>query len=985
MTQPIYENKWNAVRLGGSAGNKSGGYNITTTAVSSKWYRRSIEASGQRKLQLRHYYEMDQTSVEISRALDILAEDVSSCNADNEDPFDLVFDENQKYLKSTITLLENAKDIWKDRTKMGSELFNRVRDTLKYGSIFFLKKKDGRLKRIPSERVVGYITDEEDEDIITHYIVDPSIQKLEDLYQHRKESKSFNSAKRGDDSKNYEIHPIDDLLVMKIGDGPYGKSVLDTVYKVWRQMSLLEDAVVIYRVVRAPERRVYYIDVGNLQGPKREQAIEKQRLRLMQKQMNRNNQVETEFDPHSTSEDIFIPTNSQGKGSRVETLQGGCLAMDTKVSLLDGREETISTIAEELKNGNELWTYSTDPKTGKIAPGKISWAGVTQKSAKVVRLTLDNGESVVCTPDHKFPVHGKGFVRADQMDVNESIIPLYRKKEKVAPDTSDYEMVYDHELQDWKFTHRMVSDELRDKEVFNFAYSENSFNEGYNVRHHIDFNRFNNLPSNICFMKYRDHMKLHADFGFSEEDQRKGTEAAKAKLAWMKEHAPSEYSLQLENRRQVTLDWWNSLSDTEKDEMGEKNSKARRRYFDAISEEDYDKVVEHCNVISKKGSDALNLKLQSDPQFREEFCQSISNSWTDEMRDSARARMVDRSNSMSDEEHARINKLHKLKQKVEYPHDILLFIIDMVRGKTTHQVTAVDVANTINNTPEMFELFKNANRNKSVPNWKLDDGITPNMVKKIPSEFGYSSWTDFRQKESLHNHRVISIEYLNDPIEVGTLTIDDDEQYHDYHTFALSCGIFTKNSNIGELGDVTYFLNKLAAGLRIPNSMIDSQTQERNQFSDMRVGQAYQIEIRYLGHVKRIARYIAEELHNNFVWFCSDRGVAVPEGVKLMLNDPNSFSKYKDMEIYQQTLNLASSTTQMPHLSKKFVLKKYMMMDDEELIQNEDMKLAEMGLDDKVIKEMPPQDRDNLIYGDKSKAEAYGLAQPEEQGRYGGF
>ncbi len=509
---PIYESVWNGVNLGKKASKESGGYQITQTSVSSNWYRKQIDTSGVRKMKLQRYYEMDQSSVEIARALDILAEDISSCNADNEDPFELTYDENVKYLKSTIKLLESAKDLWVDRTGMDSELFNRIRETLKYGSSFYITKPDGRLKRIPHEQLVGYIVDEEDNDIVTHYIVDPAATLMDEQNKRTYNAETIQMGSK-EKKSNFVVYSIDDLCVLKIGQGPFGESVLDSVYKVWRQMTLIEDAIVIYRVVRAPERRIYYIDVGNLQGPKREQAIEKQRLRLMQKQVNRKNQLTTDYDPHSTSEDIFIPTNATGKGSRVETLQGG--------------------------------------------------------------------------------------------------------------------------------------------------------------------------------------------------------------------------------------------------------------------------------------------------------------------------------------------------------------------------------------------------------------------------------------------------------------------------------------QNLGELEDLQYFVKKMAAGLRIPSSMIDTHTQEKEQYSDMRVGQMYQIEMRYMGHVKRMARYIAKELHKNYVQFCRKRSVEVPKGIKLELNDPNSFSKYRDMEIYQQTLNLAASTTQLPSLSKKYVMEKYMLMDKEELQKNEELKLVEKGLAPDIIKQMPQEDIDNLVYGDGSRGEAYGLAPVEDQG--GGF
>lgn len=316
MTQLLEQRTWNPVQLGGS--NK--GYTINSYAVSSSWYSTYLDNSGSRRIRLMRYDEMDIDSVEISKALDILAEDISSSNADDEDQFQLKFDENEKYLKSTIKLLESAKDIWKDRTDMDAEFFNRVRDVLKYGIGFYFKKSDGGLRKLYPEKMVGYILDENDEEIVTHYIYDPTLPRIEE--RNRSVVKTNQGGKAGSQD-NYETYSVNDLVILKVGDGPFGKSVLERVFKTWRQMTLIEDAIVIYRVTRAPERRVYYIDTGNLQGPKREQAIERQRLRLMQKNINKQNNLSTEYDPHSTSEDIFIPTNSQGKGSRIETLQGG--------------------------------------------------------------------------------------------------------------------------------------------------------------------------------------------------------------------------------------------------------------------------------------------------------------------------------------------------------------------------------------------------------------------------------------------------------------------------------------------------------------------------------------------------------------------------------------------------------------------------------------------------------------------------------------
>jgi hypothetical protein len=208
-------------------------------------------------------------------------------------------------------------------------------------------------------------------------------------------------------------------------------SHLNRAIKILNQLRMIEDSVVIYRLSRSSEKRIFYIDVGNLPKPKAEQFLREQMMKYRNK-MNYNSltgEVDTSRKFMSLMEDFWFPRREGGRGTEVTTLPAGCLAMDTKVSLLDGRELTISEIEAEMKDGKQLWTYSCHPSTGEFAPGLISWAGVTQKSAKVMKITLDNGESLVCTYDHKFPIYDLGFVEAKDLVVGQSMIS--RQKESV--------------------------------------------------------------------------------------------------------------------------------------------------------------------------------------------------------------------------------------------------------------------------------------------------------------------------------------------------------------------------------------------------------------------------------------------------------------------------------------------------------------------------------------------------------------------------
>lgn len=104
---------------------------------------------------------------------------------------------------------------------------------------------------------------------------------------------------------------------------PYGRSVLDPARKLWKQLQLAEDSMLVYRITRAPERRIFYVEVGNL-----EDADVKTYMQRIQKQLkkqpvvNQNNgNVSFRYDPMNITEDYFIPVRGD-KSSKIDTLPG---------------------------------------------------------------------------------------------------------------------------------------------------------------------------------------------------------------------------------------------------------------------------------------------------------------------------------------------------------------------------------------------------------------------------------------------------------------------------------------------------------------------------------------------------------------------------------------------------------------------------------------------------------------------------------------
>lgn len=105
---------------------------------------------------------------------------------------------------------------------------------------------------------------------------------------------------------------------------PYGTSVLEASRRIWRQLVLLEDAVMAYRIVRSPERRVFYVDVGNIAPKDVEQYMQKVVTQMKRNQVvdSSTGRVDLRYNPTSIEEDYFIPSRA-GVSTRIETLPGG--------------------------------------------------------------------------------------------------------------------------------------------------------------------------------------------------------------------------------------------------------------------------------------------------------------------------------------------------------------------------------------------------------------------------------------------------------------------------------------------------------------------------------------------------------------------------------------------------------------------------------------------------------------------------------------
>ncbi|MDF5713623.1 MAG: DNA topoisomerase (ATP-hydrolyzing) subunit B [Rhizonema sp. NSF051] len=182
---------------------------------------------------------------------------------------------------------------------------------------------------------------------------------------------------------------------------------------------------------------------------------------------------------------------------------GGCFDGDTLVALADGRSLSFKEIVAEQAMGKEHFCY-TIRSLGTIGIERIINPRMTKANAEVIKVTLDNGETIVCTPDHRFMLRDGSYKQAALLTPNDSLMPLYRK----LSDTSEsgitidgYEMAWNPRSDSWLFTHLLADWYNRYHNVYQLADGDHC--------HHIDFNKRNNNPINLRRLSAQEHLALH--------------------------------------------------------------------------------------------------------------------------------------------------------------------------------------------------------------------------------------------------------------------------------------------------------------------------------------------------------------------------------------------------------------------------------------------------------------------------------------------
>ena len=181
---------------------------------------------------------------------------------------------------------------------------------------------------------------------------------------------------------------------------------------------------------------------------------------------------------------------------------GGCFDGETKVALADGRDLSFKDLVIEHEAGKKNYCYTVD-KSGAVQIAPILHPRITKRQAEVIKVTLDNDEQIICTPDHRFMLRDGKYRQAKDLTIDNSLMPLRRQISKLGKRITikGYEMVYSPGEHRWIFTHLISDRSNLENGVYLKGVDE--------AIHHRDYNKRNNNPDNLERMNRLEHFFFH--------------------------------------------------------------------------------------------------------------------------------------------------------------------------------------------------------------------------------------------------------------------------------------------------------------------------------------------------------------------------------------------------------------------------------------------------------------------------------------------
>lgn len=391
---------------------------------------------------------------------DTMYVEVHNCTEDEEGNIIKIVSENKEVQKS-------LEELFYDNLKINSQGNLLVKEMLKFGNVFcfqIVRRGEGvvDLIHLQPETIKLELT--------------PNSDTLDEF--------KYNWMGGAGGGKKFEpweiVHwsNIEDIEIQ-----PYGTSILRSVVDTWRRIILMREAMIIYRITRAPQRYLFKIDTTGMDPDAALLFADEVKKQLYKKPLTNNlGEIDFKYNPLSIEENFYMPT-FEGDVGGIDVLQGAsnladvedykiikddlfagllipksyltfeedlCLKGTTEVSTNNGMF-TIKELADNWEEGQKLYVLSCN-KYGFFTPGKVLWIKETKKVNELYKISVNDDIVEETTENHPFLLKNMLYKRADELIIGDVLNGTYEKDYIVTDIEKVYyekpETVYDLEVEE---------------------------------------------------------------------------------------------------------------------------------------------------------------------------------------------------------------------------------------------------------------------------------------------------------------------------------------------------------------------------------------------------------------------------------------------------------------------------------------------------------------------------------------------------------
>ena len=373
-------------------------HNGTSTKFSS-WLK-DVYTGTPNRIDRYNQYEIMDADSEVNGALDTIAEFCTQFDYESNLPFSI--EHFQEPTDAEVKVLTASLRQWCMINDWNKRIWRMVRNGLKYGDQFFIRDPETyELYYVSASDVSKLIINESKGKEVEQYILknlslditnkvasEPLItdQNYGPTQFAKTAFTQFASASAANAANSNQVETAvnaSHVVHLSLSEGmdvnyPFGTSILEAVYKVFQQKSLLEDSIIIYRVQRAPERRVFYIDVGNMPANMAMSFVERVKNEIHQRRIpsktgGGTSLMDASYNPLSMLEDYFFAQTAEGRGSKVEVLPGG-----DNLGQIDDLKYFTNKLMRALRIPSSYMPTGPDDGTAVFNDGRVGTAFIQE-------------------------------------------------------------------------------------------------------------------------------------------------------------------------------------------------------------------------------------------------------------------------------------------------------------------------------------------------------------------------------------------------------------------------------------------------------------------------------------------------------------------------------------------------------------------------------------------------------------------------------